>query len=99
MTSIFKIFTAPQWDGFQNTGQFNGSPDDERDGFIHLSAPDQVQGTLDKHFAGQDGLVLAEFDADAFGDALRWEESRGGAQFPHLYGPLMLSEVRGYRLV
>jgi beta-hydroxylase len=83
--TAFKIFTAPQWATFQAAGAFAGAPVDLADGYIHLSAKEQLQGTLDKHFAGQDGLVIAEIDLSLLGDDVVWEESRGGALFPHLY--------------
>jgi len=91
--TAFKILTADQWAAFQSAGIFAGAPVDLADGYIHLSAADQVQGTLDKHFAGQGGLVLAEVDLAALGDAVRWEVSRGGALFPHIYGPLPMAAV------
>lgn len=69
-------------------GAYRGSADDVRDGFIHLSAESQVEVTLRRHFAGQSDLVLVAFDASTLGEALRWEPSRDGALFPHLYGPL-----------
>jgi ornithine lipid ester-linked acyl 2-hydroxylase len=90
----FKILTGEEWADFQASGRFEGSPADRVDGFIHLSAADQVDGTLARHFAGRNGLVLAEIDLAALGDSLRWEESRGGALFPHLYGALPLAAVR-----
>ena len=68
-----------------------GSPDDSRDGFIHLSAPEQVAGTLGKHFTNQDNLLLIGFEASQLGAALRWEPSRGGELFPHVYGKLSTS--------
>jgi len=77
--TAFKILTAEQWAHFEADGIFNGAPVDLADGYIHLSAADQVQGTLDKHFAGQEGLVIAEVDLEMLGDAIRWEISRGGA--------------------
>ena len=74
---------------------FRGAPVDLADGYIHFSTREQVAETAAKHFAGQDDLVLLEIDADAFADdALKWEPSRGGALFPHLYGDLELSAVR-----
>lgn len=92
--TIYKILTAPQWQCLHSSGTFPGAPVDLADGYIHFSTRDQVQGTLDKHFAGQEGLVLAACDAEAFGDDLKWEVSRGGAKFPHLYGrALTLDDV------
>jgi uncharacterized protein (DUF952 family) len=93
--TAFKILTAAEWARFQADGRFEGSPVDRADGFIHLSAADQVEGTLERHFAGRDGLVLAEVDLGALGETVRWEESRGGALFPHVYGILPLSAVGG----
>ena len=89
--------SAEQWASFQAAGRFEGSPADLADGFIHLSAADQVAGTLEKHFAGQTDLVLAEIDLAALGDGLKWEQSRAGALFPHHYGVLTLDSVRTVR--
>ncbi len=91
--TAFKVLTADQWARFEADGVFHGAPVDLADGYIHLSASDQLQGTLDKHFAGQAGLVIAEVDLAALGDAIRWEVSRGGALFPHCYAPLPISAV------
>jgi uncharacterized protein (DUF952 family) len=85
---VYKVFTAPQWAAFQAEGRFAGSPADVADGYVHLSTAEQLPGTLAKHYAGQTGLVWAAFEACALGEALRWEPSRGGALFPHLYAPL-----------
>ena len=90
---IYKVLRAGEWDALRDEGVFRGAPVDLQDGFIHLSAADQVQGTLDRHFAGETGLVLVACDAEKLGPALRWEVSRGGARFPHLYRALDLSEV------
>ena len=95
--TAFKIFTADQWTQFQADGVFHGAPVDLADGYIHMSTADQLNGTLEKHFAGQEGLVIAEIDLSAFGDALRWEVSRGGALFPHLYAELPLASVLSTR--
>lgn len=91
--TAFKIFTADQWTQFVSDGVFHGAPVDVADGYIHLSTADQLQGTLDRHFAGQVGLVIAEIDLVALGDAIKWEVSRGGALFPHLYGVLPMATV------
>ena len=93
----YKIVTAAQWGQFQADGVFAGAPVDLADGYIHLSTADQLQGTLDKHFAGQTGLVIAEIDLGLMGDTIRWEVSRGGALFPHIYGPLPLSAILSSR--
>jgi len=94
MARIYKIVPHQLWQEAERRGAFLGAPVDERDGFIHLSAADQLRQTAAKHFAGQQDLVLVEVEAEDFGTALRWEVSRGGALFPHLYGPLPVDRVR-----
>jgi beta-hydroxylase len=94
--TAFKILTATQWAQFEAEGVFCGAPVDIADGYIHLSTSDQVQGTLDKHFAGQDGLVVAEVDLASLQANIRWEASRGGALFPHIYGDLPMSAIIGH---
>jgi uncharacterized protein (DUF952 family) len=89
----YKILTREQWEQWRADELFTGAPVDLSDGYIHLSARDQVGGTLAKHFAGQDDLMLAMVDLPALGDAVKWEVSRGGALFPHIYGPIPLSAV------
>ena len=91
--TAFKILTAEQWAQFQADDVFNGAPVDLADGYIHLSTADQLQGTLDKHFAGQDALVIVEIDLAALGDTIKWEVSRGRALFPHIYGSLPMAAV------
>lgn len=93
MTPVIKLLRADEWTLLQTSGEFAGSSDDRRDGYIHLSPPDQVPATLAKWFAGEAGVVAVTFDADAFGADLRWEPARGGLLFPHLYRPLRLTEV------
>lgn len=90
---ICKILTTPQWDDLQRLGETPGAPVDVADGFVHFSTAGQVRETAAKHFAGQAGLWLLTFDAGALGPALRWEPARGGALFPHLYGPLRRADV------
>ena len=90
---IFKIVPASLWAAAEAAGQFTGSPVDVADGFIHFSTAAQAPETAARHFAGEAGLLLAAIDADALGAGLRWEPSRGGDLFPHLYGPLPLSAV------
>lgn len=85
---IYKIVSLEDWSAALATGAFAGATVDMADGFIHLSAIDQVRETAAKHFAGQRDLLLVAFDADSLGSALRWEPSRGGALFPHLYATL-----------
>lgn len=91
---LIKIVTGADWRAAGLAGVYAGSADDRRDGFIHLSAPGQVRGTLARHFAGHDDLVLLGVAAAALGAALRWEPARSGEPFPHLYGPLPLSAVQ-----
>ncbi len=88
MTLIYKILAREEWAAALAAGAFAGSPVDLADGFIHFSAADQVDETRARHFAGRTGLVLVAVEADTLGAALKWEPSRGGALFPHLYGPL-----------
>lgn len=97
--TAFKILTADQWAQWQADGLFHGAPVDLADGYVHLSAADQVQGTLDKHFAGQTGLLLAEIDLAALGPAVKWEISRGGARFPHVYAAIPIDAVLETRLL
>ncbi|MBC2777781.1 DUF952 domain-containing protein [Parasphingopyxis marina] len=92
--AAFKILTGPEWAAFERDGVFRGAPIDLKDGFIHLSTAEQLEETLALHFADQTGLVIAEIDPAPFGDALRWEASRGGQLFPHLYADLPLSAVK-----
>lgn len=95
--TAFKIFTAGQWAQFAADGRFYGAPVDVADGYIHLSTADQLEETLAKHFAGQTGLVIAEIDLTQLGDAVRWEVSRGGALFPHVYAALEMTAVRAIK--
>ncbi len=87
-TLVFKIESEEVWHTAQVAGVYTGAPVDHADGFIHLSAADQVLGTLEKHFADRTGLVLIAYKAEALGSDLHWEVSRGGALFPHLYAHL-----------
>lgn len=90
---IYKILRADEWAALQAAGETSGAPIDVADGYIHFSTATQAAETAAKYFANVEGLVLAAMDADALGDALRWEVSRGGDKFPHLYGPLRLADV------
>lgn len=92
--TIYKICDAATWRTAELVGDFAGAPIDLTDGYIHFSTANQVEETAAKHFAGQRDLVLVAVDADALGPALKWEPSRGGALFPHLYGTLPLTAVR-----
>ncbi|MBB4211112.1 DUF952 domain-containing protein [Rhodothalassium salexigens] len=86
---VYKIMTADEWAAARGAGRYDGAAIDRADGFVHLSAADQVAGTLAAHFAGRADLVLVAFAAaDLAAAGLVWEPSRGGALFPHLYGRL-----------
>lgn len=87
-TYIYKIATTEQWETALESGTFKGAPIDLSDGFIHFSTADQVGETLSKHFHGQKNLLLVAVPSLTLGEALKWEVSRGGALFPHLYASL-----------
>ena len=91
--TIYKIVPEELWRQARAKGVFEGAEIDLTDGYIHFSTAAQAQETAAKHFAGQNGLLLVAIDAGALGDALKYEPSRGGALFPHLYGPLPLDAV------
>jgi uncharacterized protein (DUF952 family) len=93
-TTIYKICPKALWREAEEAGRFDGATIDLADGFIHFSTADQAVETAAKHFAGQDKLLLVAVDAGALGPALKYEVSRGGALFPHLYAPLPLSAVK-----
>jgi uncharacterized protein (DUF952 family) len=92
-TTIYKICENALWREAEEAGLFRGAPVDARDGFIHFSTAAQVRETAARHFAGAGDLMLVAVDAAALGDALKWEVSRGGDLFPHLYGTLPLAAV------
>ena len=87
MTLVYKIMTAEEWRSALGKGRFEGSAVDLADGYIHLSTAEQAQETAAKHFHSRADLVLVALDVDAL-SPIKWEPSRGGALFPHLYGPL-----------
>ena len=93
MATIYKICGRALWDAAAAAEVFAGTAVDARDGFIHFSAASQVAQTAARHFGGATDLMLLAVDADALGPALKWETSRGGELFPHLYGPLPLAAV------
>jgi len=93
LPTVYKILTAALWREAERAGVFRGSAVDLRDGFIHLSSAGQVAETAARHFAGQTDLVLLSVDASKLVGTLRWERSRGGALFPHLYDALDLAAV------
>ena len=90
---IFKVVSADQWKTAQGQGEFHGAAIDLSDGYIHFSTPEQVEETVEKHFAGQADLLLVGVDPSTLGEDLKWEPSRGGALFPHLYNSLKLDSV------
>ncbi len=94
---IYKIAPEALWREVERIGRFAGAPIDLADGFIHFSTASQVAETAAKHFAGQTGLLLVAIDESRLGEALKYEPSRGGALFPHLYGPLDLGAVAWVR--
>ncbi len=93
MTIIYKIIDRDEWDAAHACGRFVGSQDDKRDGFIHFSTASQLPATAAKHFAGRDNLLLLAVDDANLKPALKWEASRAGALFPHLYAVLPVSSV------
>lgn len=97
MTRVYKILGRDEWEAAKGHGAFTGSAVDLRDGYIHLSAAGQAQETARLHFSGRGNLVLLGIDADVLGDALKWEASRGGALFPHLFAPLRPAQVAEVR--
>lgn len=89
----YKILTNEELESLLKNGSFEGSALDRNDGYIHMSTPDQARATAAKYFAGRDDLVLVVVDLDVVADAVRWEPSRGGELFPHLYSPLRRNAV------
>lgn len=97
MTDLFafKLLRPEEWTEWRESGVFTGAPVDRADGYIHLSARDQVRETAAKWFADVDPLILVMIDLAALGDTVRWEPSRGGALFPHVYGSLPRAAIAG----
>ena len=93
MPHVYKICSMALWREAERSGVFRGSDDDRRDGFIHFSTAAQVAETAAKHFSGQRDLLLIRVNTIDLGERLKWEPSRGGALFPHLYGELELTAV------
>ena len=94
MTIVYKVLRRHEWSAAQAMGVISGSPADAHDEFIHLSAAHQVRGVCDRHFVGENDLLLLTIDADRLGPALKWETSHRGEAYPHLYGLLPLAVVR-----
>ena len=93
MSLIFHVCPREAWSAAETAGRYHGSADDYRDGFIHFSTGEQLEASVAKHRAGQEGLLILGVEADALGQSLKWEPSRGGQLFPHLYGPLPAEAV------
>lgn len=91
MDVAYKLVDRAEWAEARAAGAYDGSAVDRADGYIHMSTAGQLAETARRHYAGGDGLTLVTVDVAALGDALRWEPSRGGDLFPHLYGPLPVS--------
>lgn len=90
---VYKIFRRAEWEALRAEGETRGAPIDLADGYIHLSTAAQVVETAARHFGAESDLVLVAVDSTKLGEALRWEPSRGGQLFPHLYGPLRLDQI------
>lgn len=95
-TVAYKVLTGPQMIELEQAGSFKGAPVDLADGYIHLSTLDQLTETVDKHFAGQTDLHVVAVDLEGLGAAVKWEPSRGGQLFPHIYADLTLNVVTAY---
>ncbi|MBK18795.1 MAG: glutathione S-transferase [Rhodospirillaceae bacterium] len=93
---IYHMCRAEEWETAQKTGEYTGSSQDRADGFIHFSTRPQIVESAKKHRAGQTGLILLTVDPTQLGESLKWEESRGGALFPHLYGNLPVEAVQRF---
>lgn len=93
---IYKIFREVEWETLSRMGQTSGTPIDLVDGYIHFSTAAQVKETAKKHFSDDINLILAKCDSTVFGDNLKWETSRGGALFPHLYCNLKLTDITSF---
>ena len=94
MSVIYHLARESEWRDAERSGRYGGTADDRRDGFLHFSTAEQVAESAARHRRGETGVLLVAVDADRLGEALRWEPSRGGALFPHLYGALPLDAVQ-----
>ena len=97
MTRLYKLLAREAWERALAAGVFHGSAADQADGYIHFSTAEQLQETARRHFAGRTDLLVLEVEGDELGEALRWEPSRGGQLFPHLFAPLRTDAVLGAR--
>lgn len=96
---VYKLADRVEWAEARASGAYHGSAVDRADGYIHMSTAAQLAETARRHYAGREGLVLVALDPTALGEGLRWEASRGGDLFPHLYRPLPVTAVRGERML
>ena len=94
---IYKIFLPDQWKDFTDCGRTKGAPVDIADGYIHFSTATQVKETITKHFSGYKDVVLAACETDKLSTDLKWEPSRGGQDFPHLYRELLITDIEWHR--
>lgn len=99
MSRVYKIVSNADWEAAKAAGAFLGAGVDVADGYIHLSTAEQAPETLRLHFRGRDDLMILQLESDELGEALKWEEARGGQLFPHLYGPLDVGKVRKCELL
>lgn len=90
---IYKIFRAVEWAELRDNGRTQGAPIDREDGFVHFSTGEQVAETVSKYFADVEGLCILACESDTLGETLKWEPSRGGALFPHLYRELTVDDI------
>ncbi|MGI9394317.1 MAG: DUF952 domain-containing protein [Boseongicola sp.] len=90
---VYKIFRKSEWEAFQGDGKSKGAPVDLDDGFIHFSTGTQLAETLALHFSGEDDLLILALEGGSLGSALKWEQSRGGSLFPHLYREMLLTDL------
>ncbi len=93
MRFVYKVVSRPEWAEAERDGVFRGASVDLSDGYIHLSSGEQVERTVALYFADRDDLVLVAIEPEPFGAALKWEPSRGGDLFPHLYGALPFDRI------
>lgn len=93
MTLIYKLLRENEWEEFKQKGETQGAPVDLQDGFIHFSTKDQLVETAKKHFKDVSPIHIISVESESLGDALKWEISRGGALFPHLYANLKIENV------
>jgi uncharacterized protein (DUF952 family) len=97
LSLVYKVLLEDEWQEAKRVGVFHGAAVDQRDGYIHLSTGQQVEKTVELYFAQRDDLILLALDSEGWGESLKWEPSRGGALFPHLYAPFAIERVLSAR--